>query len=159
MIKSMLELTRFGLIGAAATSLHIMAVWFLVLLQIPPLLGNIVGFVIAFQASYFGHCFVTFGERPSGGTYLRMLLVSCGGFLFNEAAYWMLLRFTPLDFRIALLLVIAGVAALTYLAAKWWVFMVRKGAVDSGSRHKRILLAEDKNKINPAWQRITRTLW
>ncbi|NOZ70498.1 MAG: GtrA family protein, partial [Chloroflexi bacterium] len=116
------QLFHFGLIGIAALLVHWLVVALLVPLGIVPLLANIVGFLTAFQVSYWGHRRWTFNARTlcHSQTLPRFAIVSCSSFLLNEFMYFLLLRYTSLDYRTALFIVLAVVAALTYLLSRQW---------------------------------------
>lgn len=119
------ELFWFGVVGVSAMLLHFGAVaWVLVPLGIAPLLANVLGFLIAFQLSYWGHRLQTFraAHIPHRQALPRFFGVACLSFLVNEAMYALLLRFTPLEYRAALLLVLVAVAVLTFALSKLWAF-------------------------------------
>lgn len=145
------RILRFGLVGSAPALIHILVVWMLVLCGVHPLLGNIVGFLVAFQASYFGHCFVTFGGKPDRRSYARMFLVAGMGLVVNEVAYGMLLHFTDLDYRISLAAVLVLVAAGTYVTCSSWVFRNRKKLGIDEDAGKRSFIATDINESKKAW--------
>ncbi|MCY1537435.1 GtrA-like protein [compost metagenome] len=96
----------------------------LVLMAWMPLTANLLGFLPAFKVSYWGHRLKTFNAGAVSHTLAlpRFFLVACLGFALNEAVYFLLLRFTQLDYRPALLLVLAAVAALTFLLGRLWAF-------------------------------------
>jgi len=122
-MKPMLaELIRFACVGLLAMAVHFLTVALLVPLGMAPLAANAVGFLVAFQASYAGHSGWTFRNRAQSGSYLRLFLVSAAGFAVNEGCYAALLELDILDYRTALAVVLAGVAAGTYLLSKLWVF-------------------------------------
>jgi len=117
------QLVRFGCVGAAAAAVHLAVVSLLVyLLDMSPLLANVAGFGVAFQVTYFGHSQWTFNTLKRHGDYRRMLVVSMTAFALNEALYAVLLQTTPLDYRIALALVLVAVAGLTFVGSRIWVF-------------------------------------
>ena len=96
----------------------------LVPLGSPPLVANVFAFLLAFQVSYLGHHRFTFSaaEAPVARSRRRFFLVALGSFLVNEAMYALLLRYTELDYRMALVLVLVTVAALTFVSARQWAF-------------------------------------
>ncbi len=117
------ELVRFGVVGVAAMATHWSIVALVVPLGITPLLANVIAFCIAFNVSFFGHHHWTFTSDDSQkNTLKRFLGVALLGFLINEAMYSLLLTFTALDYRIALFIVLASVAVLTYLLSRFWAF-------------------------------------
>ena len=117
------ELLRFGLVGIAAMATHWCVVALIVPLGLAPLLANIVGFCIAFNVSFFGHHHWTFASADSRqNTFRRFLGVAVLGFVNNELLYALLLKFTALDYRIALAIVLVTVAGVTYLLSRFWAF-------------------------------------
>jgi putative flippase GtrA len=88
------------------------------------LLANIIGFLLAFQVSHSGHRRFTFQdqESPASSSRGRFFLVALLSFAVNEVLFGLLLRFTTLDYRIALGMVLVAVAALTFVLARYWAF-------------------------------------
>lgn len=117
------ELVRFGIVGVAAMATHWSVVALLVPLGLAPLLANIIGFAVAFNVSFFGHHHWTFTSADSRkDTFKRFLGVALLGFVINEVMYAALLKFTGLDYRIALFIVLAAVAGLTFILSRLWAF-------------------------------------
>ncbi|WP_046166871.1 GtrA family protein [Chromobacterium vaccinii] len=119
------QLFWFGVVGVSAMLLHFALVTLvLVPLGVPPLVANALGFLGAFQLSYWGHRRFTFeaGHVPHRQALPRFFGVSCLSFCANEAMYFALLRLTPLDYRVSLAVVLFAVAALTFLLGKLWAF-------------------------------------
>lgn len=123
----MKQLHWFGIVGISALIVHFAAVsWLLTPLGIAPLLANVIGFLLAFQVSYHGHRRLTFGATavPHRQSLPRFFGVACLSFAVNEGLYGILLHKTGLDYRIALLIVLFTVAALTFVLSKLWAFRV-----------------------------------
>lgn len=121
----------FGVVGCLAMSVHFSLVaWVLVPWGLSPLLANIFGFLIAFIVSYWGHRLKTFqaSDVPHGSALPRFFLVALLSFAVNECLYYLLLRYSPLDYRSALLLVLVAVASLTLLLGRFWAFKARSPA-------------------------------
>ncbi len=118
------ELAAFGVVGAAAFAVHFAVVATLVPLGLAPLIANVVAFVIAFSVSFSGHSRWSFPSqrRTAGRALRRFAVVAIAGFLVNESAYALLLAWTSLDYRVALFIVLVGVAGSTWLAGKFWAF-------------------------------------
>ncbi|MCW1922572.1 GtrA family protein [Luteolibacter arcticus] len=133
-MSSLSQLTRFGCTGAAASAVHLCVVAALVPFELTPLAANVAGFAIAFHVSYHGHRSWTF-RRPGGPReYKRMLAVSLLAFALNELLYAGLLKWTRLDYRVALGLVLLTVAAGTFAATRVWVFTREHRAAHQGNR-------------------------
>jgi putative flippase GtrA len=122
----MTSLAWFVLVGISAAATHYTVVVALVSLAgWPPAGANLLGFAVAFWVSYFGHRRLTFAtqEPPAHAQALpRFALVAAGSFALNQLAYMGLLRFSALSYQWALLLVLTGVALLTYITSRLWAF-------------------------------------
>ena len=116
------ETVRYGCVGGLSTVLHFCTVLALAGSGMDPLAANAVAFAATFQVSYLGHRHWTFAAPGNGTGYLRMLLVSLLAFGANETLYALLLKTGALDYRAALLVVLAMVGGGTYLASRCWVF-------------------------------------
>lgn len=117
------QLARFGVIGIAAMVVHWCVVALLVPFGIAPLLANVIAFCVAFNVSFFGHHHWTFASAENQkSTFKRFLGVAVLGFLVNEFMYSLLLKFTDLDYRIALFIVLGAVAGMTFVLSRFWAF-------------------------------------
>lgn len=116
------QLMRFGVVGVAAMAVHWAVVALLVPLGSEPLLANIVAFAVAFNVSYAGHRHWTFAATNAAhSTFKRFLGVALLSFALNEALYYMLLK-AGMEYRVALLVVLIAVAALTFVLSRFWAF-------------------------------------
>ena len=117
------QIARFGVIGIAAMAVHWSVVAVIVPLGIAPLFANVIAFCVAFNVSFFGHHHWTFASTESQqSTFKRFLGVAVLGFVVNECMYSLLLKFTALDYRTALAIVLIAVAGLTFLLSRFWAF-------------------------------------
>lgn len=119
------ELFWFGAVGVTAMLVHLGCVSLvLVPLGLDPLIANIIAFLIAFQVSHARHQRLTFSHQqaPVARSRVRFFGVALTSFIINELMYWALLHFTPLDYRVALAIVLVAVAALTFVTARHWAF-------------------------------------
>jgi putative flippase GtrA len=89
-----------------------------------PLLANLMAFVSAFAASFFGHFYYSFAELSPkfAGALVRFCVTASAGFLLNESLLAPLLRYPeadpPLVFTIS-----AGMAAIaTFILGRFWAF-------------------------------------
>jgi putative flippase GtrA len=115
--------SRFGLVGLAATAVHLAIVTLLIRLGLTPLLANLVAFLCAFGVSFCGHYFWTF--RSAAGitrAVLRFFLIAVGGFLINSALLALLLHWTTLNSTTCALIAVLVVPVLSFLASKFWGF-------------------------------------
>lgn len=119
------QLFWFGVVGVSAMLVHLGSVALvLVPLGLAPLIANVAGFLLAFQVSHAGHRRFTFqtAQAPASHSRLRFFIVASTSFAVNECLYWLLLRYTDLDYRLALACVLVVVAALTFFTARNWAF-------------------------------------
>lgn len=118
------ELFWFGVIGISALVTHFVLVLVLVPLGLHPLVANVLAYLLAFQVSYWGHRLKTFnaGHLAHRQTLPRFFAVASLSFLVNEALYFLLLHYTPMDYRLALLIVLFAVAVMTFLLSRSWAF-------------------------------------
>ncbi len=118
-----LQIARFGVVGVAAMAVHWLVVVALVSLGLAPLIANVMGFAVAFNVSYLGHRRWTFASDAAHSTTLgRFFAVALGSFIINEVLYSLLLRYTHLNYQVALALVLFAVAALTFVLSRYWAF-------------------------------------
>jgi putative flippase GtrA len=120
-----MQVARFVFVGGLAALTHLTVVVALVSAGIAaPLVANVAGFLVAFWVSYFGQRNWTFrakNVRHRRGVPLHFA-VATGSFLLNEGLFWLLLRFTPLPYPVALVIVLAAVAVVTFVLLRRWVF-------------------------------------
>lgn len=116
------QILRFVMVGATAAMIHLIIVALLVPRGISPLWANGFAFACAWHISYYGHRSFTFRARGGFTPYLRMLGTSLASLALQETLYALLLRATPLDYRLSLIIVLLLVAAGTFLASRHWVF-------------------------------------
>ena len=129
-MSTFVKLAWFVAVGCTAAAVHFGVVVGLVSgLGLQPLVANILGWLVAFVVSFLGQWQLTF--RAHGAPWLRALrrffVLSLTGFVINETAYAVLLRFTPFRYDVLLAIVLVGVAVMTYLLGSRWAFR--------GSRH------------------------
>ena len=90
----------------------------------PPIPANIIGFLTAFSSSFVGHSYWTFRghEADFKNSLARLLLVNVFGFLLNNGVLWLLVSQTSLSDEWSVVIAVAVVPPLAYLASKFWVF-------------------------------------
>lgn len=121
----MWRLLRFGMVGTLAALVHLFMVMLLVeQARLSPLRANVAGFGVAFLVSYGGQRYFTFhdGDSPHRQALPRYLVVATVGWLLNQSLFALLLALTPLPYPLALGLVLALVAGLTFVLGRHWVF-------------------------------------
>jgi putative flippase GtrA len=124
LIVGVREVGVFTAVGTTATAINLGVVAVAVPLGLSPLVANVVGFVISFVWSFFGHARWTFPAegRDVGIALQRFAVVSVLGFGLTEAAYAGALQWTSVDYRLLLFLIIVALAGGKLLASKHWAF-------------------------------------
>ncbi len=133
------ELFWFGAVGLSAMAVHLASVALvLVPLGLSPLVANVIAFLIAFQVSHAGHRRFTFShhDAPASQSRWRFFAVASASFIVNELMYAALLRFTSLDYRVALFIVLVLVAALTFVSSRTWAFAPAADAASGKARQE-----------------------
>jgi len=128
--QSLIQLASFCAIGAAAAAAHFLGTLLCVeRLHLAPLLANAGGYLLGLATSYAGQSRLTFRHARGGREpYAKFFITSLSGFALNTASFWLLLRFTGLDYRAALALVLIFVALFTFFVMDRWVFAKPRAA-------------------------------
>ena len=118
---------KFALVGIAATLTHAVVAGFLLesgLLQ--AMLANLAGFIIAFGVSFAGHFYWSFShlrqKKSALKAMLRFFLIAGAGFALNSSVLALWLKLTPWPDLLGLMVSIAIVPGLTFIAARFWAF-------------------------------------
>lgn len=120
------RVVRFIAVGCMAAAVHLAVVVLLVSgIGWPPLVANVVGWLVAFGFSLTGHRLLTFRSRrpPLWQAARRFFAVSAAGFCVNEVTYALLLRLSGWRYDIILAFVLVAVAFITYLVSSRWAFL------------------------------------
>nr|WP_298718914.1 GtrA family protein [uncultured Steroidobacter sp.] len=127
---SLRRYARFVVVGGTAGAIHFTtATAFASLAKWAPQWANVAGYVVALLTSYLGQSLWTFSRKQlSLLSFARFTATSLSSFALNVAMYGALLRWTQLDYRIALLLVIGTVAVVSFLGMNHWVFAMRRSS-------------------------------
>ncbi|RQO58530.1 GtrA family protein [Paucibacter sp. KBW04] len=123
----MKSLLWFGAVGASAAAVHFGVVWALVEnWGLPALAANVAGFLLAFGVSFAGHHRLSFAAQKATvrESLPRFAAVAVLGFVSNELLYALLLGL-GMEYRLALILVLVGVAAMTWMLSRFWAFRAR----------------------------------
>ncbi|MCA0041998.1 GtrA family protein [Celeribacter litoreus] len=128
----LIQLLRFGFVGALATLVHMLIGATLIHSGWPALASNPVSFLIAFVISFMGHYGFSFAdqEKEMGTSLRRFIVVACSGFVVNETILGFLVWSSSLS-QVSSLLLSTGVAAMvTFFASRNWAFRhVAEGTV------------------------------
>lgn len=119
------QLAWFIMVGCAAAATH----WIVVVIAVtgggmPPLIANVVGWLVAFCVSFAGHFQLTFKHHraPLARAARRFFAVSALGFAVNELAYAWLLKATTLRYDVLLALILITIAGMTFILGRLWAF-------------------------------------
>jgi putative flippase GtrA len=129
LLAPVLQLGRFGIVGALATLTHALA--FAAAIEVGharPLLANLLGFALALGLSFLGHCRWTFraelaGRRPEvSSMFLKFALVALTGLLLNSLIVVVVVERLDLDYRLAILLMVTVVPLLLFWQSRRFAF-------------------------------------
>src|ERR1700690_2903459 len=124
-MKLIRQLGFFGIVGCCAAVVQLCVVILLVeFTHMHPLVANIIGFLLAFNVSYFGHRSLTFAGTTVNHkvAVTRLFGLGVANFIANEGLFYIFLTVFKLYYPIALILVLAILPALTFVISKLWVF-------------------------------------
>ncbi len=120
------EILRFGLVGIAASVLHIAIAIALIETGLLGVYGaNSLAFAAALVASYFGHHRWTFERQGGhGGHFPRFVATALLGFALNQGIVAFSIEVLGLPYWIAILIVVAIVPGIVYLLCRLWAFAI-----------------------------------
>ena len=119
------QLTRFGIVGIIAVTVHFSILIFLVEREhFTPLVANIFAFLISFQVSYWGHRSWTFyGTTTKHRVALpKLFLIGCSGLVANEGLFYIFLTLFKLPYPLAQFFVLTILPLVNFTLGKFWVF-------------------------------------
>lgn len=126
-VSGRLQLVTFVAVGLAATATHTaFALLAHRILNLPPLVANLVGYASAILVSYGGNAVLTF-RRPLllPVQFARFLAVSLVAFALNEALVFVCTGPLGMPFYAALVPVVLVVPLFTFTVARVWAFIER----------------------------------
>ncbi len=122
-LKLQHRLLYYAGIGTASAGVHLLMVFLLVhYLHLPALLANIFAFFTAFNVSFFGHKHLTFSQLHNHKilSLPHFFLVATSAGTINELLYFLVLRYTHLNYLLALILVLGFVSIYSYFLSRYW---------------------------------------
>lgn len=123
-LTELLLAARFGVVGVAATALHVGVVWTLVTYStLPALVANLIAFICAFGLSFSGNYIWTFSAPGSPGRAMRrFFLISIAAFTANSTLLITLLSSGWLSPPRAAVASAAIVPCISFIASRLWGF-------------------------------------
>ncbi|AZN37822.1 MAG: hypothetical protein RL571_1523 [Pseudomonadota bacterium] len=126
-LESIKQLLKFGIVGLAATGLHLLLALVLLYFGVNVYLANSGAFLGAFVLSYIGHNYWTFSMSSwHPGTLLKSFLLASIGFLTNNILLTFLLKIAMFNEGMALFFSLLLVPLLSYFGSRIWVFKKNK---------------------------------
>lgn len=119
------EITRFGIVGFAATGVHLAVLTLGVeRLGLPPATANGLAFLCALGVTYAGQSLWVFrGRGRHGAGQVLRFAVSLGiGMLANVGIMALCVNGLKLDYRVGFVLGLVLVPALSFVINRYWVF-------------------------------------
>ena len=110
-------------VGGSAALVHLCIVFTLVgLLHFGPLIANVIAFLFAFNVSFLGHKHLTFSQLKNQKELKlpHFFLVASSAGVINECLYFLLLRYTTLNYLVALILVLGLVSSYSFVLSRSW---------------------------------------
>jgi putative flippase GtrA len=116
--------SRFGVVGIAATAIHVLVVWSLIRGAVLPVLAaNFVAFLTAFSFSLSGNYYWTFNTPGNPSRAIRrFFLISGGAFAANNFLLAVLLSAAWLSPVVSAVSAATVIPAITFLASRFWGF-------------------------------------
>lgn len=117
-------LVRFGVIGIAATAVHVTIVFLLIeRANAQPILANLIAFAFAFVVSFSGQYYWTFrSKRRISSAVTRFFLVAFSAFLVNNVVLITLLDMDLMQPSLAAVLAVFVIPLISYLLGRFWAF-------------------------------------
>lgn len=116
------QLSRFGIVGLAATAVHVgVGLGLHEGFGLAPLLANLVAFLTALCVSFFGQTRLTFpGSRADAVAFTRFTVVAVSGLALNQAIVWVVTSALGRPYWLALIIIIGTVPWITFALLKLW---------------------------------------
>lgn len=119
------SISWFTVIGAVAAAVHYFVAVGVEFTQLTsPSKANVLGYLLAFPVSYWGHRKLSFAGHTASHqqAFPKFFTVALTGFLINQFMVINALHFTAMPFWLILAVVMIVVAICTYLLSYYWAF-------------------------------------
>ena len=123
-VHGFLELMRFGIVGVAATLIHLgVALYLNEVTAINIFIINVLAFMCAFGVSFCGHYFWTFkSDAPKLKAFIKFFSVALSGLIASSVMIFILMKAGIESDVVKLVISILTIPAVTYVVGKLWVF-------------------------------------
>lgn len=114
------RLFRFGVVGVSATLTHAAILWALVeSVQMRPSLATVIGFLVAFNVSYFGHYYFTFrSTEPHKRALPGFALTATAGAVLNWLIFVIGTDLLDWNYWITFLIAVASVPVFVFFVSR-----------------------------------------
>lgn len=121
-LNRIVQISRFGLVGAVATIVHVAAGLGLhQMAGLRPLWANLIAFGCALCVSFSGQTRLTFPDRTAdAAAFVRFSVVSLTALAANQMIVWLTTSVFGGSYALALAIIIVAVPGLTFLLLKFW---------------------------------------
>ncbi len=115
---------RFGVVGVAATVLHVsIGLALHVIWNVPPFWANLIAFCMSFSVSYAGNHRWTFKSTATHGSSApRFAIATALGLVLNQGIVYVVTTLLQGPYPVALALIVTLVPPISYLLGRFWVF-------------------------------------
>ncbi len=119
-----IRLFRFGIVGVAATVTHAGVLWALVeSVSMRPSFATVIGFLIAFNVSYFGHYYFTFrSTEPHRRALPGFAATATAGAVLNWLIFVIASDLLHLNYWIAFGVAVAAVPVFVFFVSRRFAF-------------------------------------
>lgn len=121
-MQTVRQISRFGMVGLAATAVHVaVGLGLNSGTGLAPLWANLAAFCCALGVSFVGQTRLTFPDRPADGrAFLRFAAVALSGLGLNQVIVWLVTALVGGPYWLALAIIVATVPGFTFLLLKFW---------------------------------------
>lgn len=124
-----LQYARFGVVGLAATGVHVVLFATLIEARLAaPLLANAFAFCLALLISFAGHFWLTFpaerrrSRRRGLDALFRFAIVALLGLALNSLTVYLIVDLLEMSYRYAMVPMISVVPLAVFVLSKFWAF-------------------------------------
>lgn len=121
--KVFVKFMKYSLVGCISTFIYFLSVFvFIEGLQMDPVLGSAVAFIIMTIASFFLNVKYTFGSSITQQKALRFLTVSTIGFILNLLLIYVIVHIFAFHYLVGELVTVLVIPIVNFLLNNYWTF-------------------------------------